>query len=263
MAVLQGAEDALGSGEIEVLLCAGRGDPIRERHYVRTLLERKVDGIIVVGERTNPRPSLGRGLGVPVVYAFAPSQDLDDTSFVPDEAGGAALAAEHLVALGRRRIAHINGPADYVSAQERARGVDEVMARADIALLAPTMFGAEWTQRWGRHATAMLLLSHPDVDAIVCGSDQIAVGAMETLREHGRSVPDDVAVVGFDNWEVFSADSRPTLTSVDMNLEALGRDAARALFAAMDADRTEGLHKRPCRLVSRDSTEPRGPARRD
>src|SRR5690625_7132519 len=60
---------------------------------------------------------------------------------------------------------------------------------------------------------------HPDVDAVICGSDQIARGALDTLREHERRVPEDVAVAGHDNWEVIAAHSRPRLTSVDMNLE--------------------------------------------
>ncbi len=70
--VMLGAEDAFGAGEMAVLLCDARGDSIREQHYIRTLLARRVDGIIVVGESTDPRPSISRDLGVPVVYAYGP-----------------------------------------------------------------------------------------------------------------------------------------------------------------------------------------------
>src|SRR5215210_1795494 len=74
----------IGAGEVAVFLCDARGDAIREQHHVRALLGRRVDGLIVVGSRTDPRRSLGRELPVPVVYAYAPSQDPEDLSIVPD-----------------------------------------------------------------------------------------------------------------------------------------------------------------------------------
>jgi LacI family transcriptional regulator len=76
-----GAEDAFGAGRTSVLLCDARGDLIREAHHLRTLLSRRVDGLIVVGARPDPRPSVGRALPVPVVYAYAPSDDPDDLSW--------------------------------------------------------------------------------------------------------------------------------------------------------------------------------------
>lgn len=254
MAVLTGAEDALGAGEIDVLLCATRNDPIRESHYVRSLVERQVDGIIVVAEWTNPRPPLPDSVDIPVVYAFAPSQRAGDLSFVPDDVHGGRLATEHLLSLGHTRLAHITGPEDWLSARERVAGVEQTLSAAGAALVQPAMFGPDWTQRWGRVAARMVLGAHPEVDAIVCGSDQIAVGVMDGLRAEGRSVPDDVSVVGYDNWEVFSTDSRPTLTTVDMNLQALGREAALALVD--QHARGDGAFRQPARLVVRESTAP-------
>src|SRR3954447_21449861 len=107
--VMRGAEDALGLGEISAFLCDSRDDPIREQHYVRTLLSRQVDGIIVAGRRTEPRPPIGPDLPIPVVYAFAPSVRATDCSVVADEAGGTGDAVRHLVKTGRRRIAHVTG----------------------------------------------------------------------------------------------------------------------------------------------------------
>jgi LacI family transcriptional regulator len=256
MAVLTGAEDALGSGEIEVLLCASRNDPIREQHYLRTLIEREVDGIVVVGARTNPRPPLPNFVRVPVVYAFSPSSRASDTSFVPDDVHGGRIAAEHLIALGRRSIAHITGPMDWLSARDRADGITDAMRAAGLSLVADPMFGPDWTQQWGRAAATMLLRQSPEIDAILCGCDQIAVGVMDVLRQAGRSVPQDVSVVGYDNWFVFAEDAQPRLTTVDMRLESLGREAALALYRAMDAGNDSGVHRLPCQLVIRDSTAP-------
>ncbi|GIH27158.1 LacI family transcriptional regulator [Acrocarpospora phusangensis] len=252
--VLLGAEDAFGAGEMAVMLCDARGDSIREQHHLRTLLARRVDGLIVVGESTDPRPSISRNVPVPVVYAYAPSDDPDDVSFVPDDVAGARTAVQHLITLGRRRIAHVTGPTHYRAAQDRAEGVKSALAEAGLEPAGgEPMFGA-WSQRWGRQA-AELVLRH-EVDAVMCGSDQIAAGFIEAARERGHRIPDDIAVVGYDNWEVLSAETRPPLTTIDMNLERLGRTAAQHLFAAIDGKATPGVHRMPCRLVIRESTVP-------
>jgi len=253
--ILMGAEDAFGAGEVAVFLCDARGDAIREQHHVRALLGRRVDGLIVVGSRTDPRPSLGRELPVPVVYAYAPSEDPADLSIVPDSVGAGRMAVEHLLACGRSRIAHITGDPGYLAARERAEGARSALADAGLALVGEPRFGV-WSEGWGRAATAMLLDQHTDVDAVLCGSDQIARGVMEVLRERGHRVPEDVAVMGFDNWQILTSASRPPLTSVDMNLEQVGRAAARALFNAIAGAPLSGVETLPCRVVIRGSTAP-------
>ncbi len=253
--ILMGAEDAFGAGQVNVFLCDARGDHIREQHHLKALLNRRVDGIIVVGRQTDPRPSLGHDLPVPVVYAYAPSDDPDDLSLTPDNEAGGRLAVEHLIACGRSRIAHITGDPSYAAAQDRVRGVQQALAAAGLELHGEAMF-SEWSERWGRDAAAVLLDRHPEVDAIACGSDQIARGVLDTLRDLGRLVPDDVAVVGYDNWEVLTTNARPELTSIDANLQQLGREAALALFRAMDSSQPEpkGVQYKPVRLVIRGST---------
>jgi LacI family transcriptional regulator len=251
--VLLGAENALGDEQMSVLLCDARGDAIRRRHHIRTLLARQVDGFLILGDSNEIRPSLSKEIPVPVVYAYCQSDDPADLSVVADDAGGARLAAEHLVSLGRRRIAHITGDVSFRAARDRASAVREVLDRAGLPLVGEPLFG-QWSQRWGRHATARLLASHPDVDAIFCGSDQIASGVTEELRDLGRTVPGDVAIVGYDNWEVMATETRPPLTTVDLNLEQLGTTAVRHLFAALDGDRHAGVIRQPGRLVVREST---------
>jgi LacI family transcriptional regulator len=251
--ILMGAEDAFGAGRVAVFLCDARGDTIREQYHVQALLNRRVDGLIVVGSRTDPRPSLGRKLPVPVVYAYAPSEDPKDLSIVCDNVAAGRLAIEHLIACGRTRIAHITGDPDYGAARDRAQGARAALKDAGLSLVGEARYGA-WSEGWGRAATSMLLGQEPDVDAIFCGSDQVARGVLDAVRERGRDVPDDVAVMGFDNWEVLTADARPPLTSVDMNLEEIGRAAARALFAALDGSPRSGLEALPCRIVIRGST---------
>lgn len=253
--ILMGVEDAFGADRVNGFLCDARGDAIREQHHVQALLSRQVDGLIVVGSRTDPRPSLGRDLPVPVVYTYAPSEDPDDLSIICDNIGAGRLAVEHLISCGRTRIAHITGDLGYGASRERAEGALAALTDAGLQLVGEVRYGA-WSEGWGRAAAAMLLDQHPEIDAIFCGSDLVARGVMDTLRERGRAVPGDIAVLGFDNWKVLSTNARPPLTSIDMNLEELGRTAARALFAALEGSPRSGVRALPCRIVLRGSTTP-------
>jgi LacI family transcriptional regulator len=250
--ILMGAEDAFGAGRISVFLCDARGDAIREQYHLTALLGRQVDGLLVVGSSTNPRSSLG-SLPVPVVYAYAPSDDPDDTSIVSDNVQGGAISAAHLTSMGRRRIAHLGGAADFTASSDRVRGIETELARHGLSLVGGPRY-RDWTEQWGRDGTRRLLEEHPDIDGIICGNDQIARGSLEVLREEGREVPREIAVMGFDNWEVFTTGARPQLTSVDMNLEEIGRVAARRLFEEMGGAVSSGIECLPCRVVAREST---------
>src|SRR5262249_38697261 len=148
----------------------------REQHYLRTLLARRVDGIIITGRRADPRPPIGTGLPVPVVYAMAQSADPADCSLAPDDVGGGRLAIEHLLATGRTRIGHITGPARFLAARLRAEGASGALADAGLELAGSRVLHGEWSEQWGRQATHILLRAASDVDAVFCGSDQIARG---------------------------------------------------------------------------------------
>jgi LacI family transcriptional regulator len=261
--VMLGVEDALGAEEISVFLCDTRDDQIREQHHARTLLSRRVDGIIVAGRRIEPRPPLETDVPVPVVYAMTQSSDPSDYSVIPDDEGGGALAARHLLASGRLRVGHVTGPSRFAATHKRAKGLTRVLAESGLRLAGGEALFGEWSEDWGRQGADILLRTQPDVDAVFCGSDQIARGVTETLRERGRRIPDDVAVVGFDNWEPMAAGCRPPLTTVDPNLHEVGRVAAEHLLAAIDGRRVEGgVHTVPGWLVVRASTgapRPEGP----
>lgn len=251
--VMLGAEDALGAGQISVLLCDTRADAIREQHHLRTLTERRVDGIIVMGRRTDPRPSLS-GIGpIPAVYAFSPSTDPADVSVVTDDAGGATLAVEYLLGLGRTRIAHLTGPRHHASARIRASRALELVERAGFGLVTGRAHYGDWSEAWGRRAAELVLRAAPD--AIFCGNDQIARGAADTLRERGVRIPDDIAIVGYDNWDSMALASRPPLTTIDMNLGEIGRVAALRLLAQIghDAPEESGATTIGCRLIVRES----------
>lgn len=252
--VMLGAEAALGEIDLSMITCDARGDQARSLELARMLAARKADGVLIVGDNNAVTASVTQHVGVPVVYVYGESDDAGDIVHMPDDFGGIGLAVDHLVATGRRRIAHLTGPRHTSAVSQRVSGL---LARLDhhrLPLAAPIGYG-EWSQRWARAAATELLRQVPDTDALLCGSDQIASGVLVALDELGRRVPGDIAVTGYDNWRVFALETEPQLTTVDMNLEALGAAAARDLFTLIDgAPRRGGVRRHPCELVIRGSS---------
>lgn len=253
--ILEGAEDALGGVEGLMILCESRGDPIRERHYVRALQQRRVDGVMITGRSSDVRPSLGPDFPIPTVYALLRSESEDDLSVTHDDEAGGALAVGHLLDTGRRRVALIGGAARHLSTRNRERGALAALAAAGVApVLGGTLYG-EWSEKWGREAVATLLHADATFDALFCFSDQIARGALDALREQGVDVPGSVGVVGVDNWSVMTDAARPALTTIDLSLHRIGRTAAERLLAMIAGERgTGGVELVPCELVRRAST---------
>jgi LacI family transcriptional regulator len=232
-------------------MCDTRDEPERERRYVEMFWARRVDGLIVTGRRIEPRGPLPVPPGIPVVYAMTQPADGRAPAVLPDDEGGGRAAAEHLLVLGRRRIAHVAGPERFLAARLRARGFATTLAEADVAPCGEVRFG-EWSEHWGREAAGLLLADRPD--AIFCGSDQIARGVADTLRAVGRRIPDDIALVGFDNWVPIAKGALPPLTSIDMCLEEVGRVAATRLLDAIGGDEWFDVQRVPPRLVVRESS---------
>lgn len=252
--VLLGIEDKLGAGRLGTILCDGRADPVREQHYVQQLLERRVDGIVITGRRRDSRPSLGP-LPVPVVYVLACSEDEGDMSVSYDDAQGAMLAVNHLIDIGRRNIAYVTGPERHLSARLRRTGVAQAMQEAGLELPGERVLYGQWAEAWGRAAVTQLLRRDPAIDGIFCGSDQIARGVADGLRAIDKIIPEDVAIVGFDNWDVMVDGSRPALTTIDPKLTHLGRQAASRLLTAIDGGELgSGMVLQPCELILRQST---------
>ncbi|PZE23200.1 MULTISPECIES: LacI family DNA-binding transcriptional regulator [unclassified Curtobacterium] len=251
--ILTGAEDTFGPGEVSMLLAESRGDPIRETHYVQTFLNQRVDGIVVTGRSSDPRPSITELLGVPAVYALSPSLDPDDVSIVPDDEAGAARAIDHLLGSGRRSIAVISGARRHTASSHRVESAKRAIAAAGATLASGDAMYGEWSERWGYEAATRLLGTQ--FDGVFCTSDQIARGVVDCLREAGIVVPTQVGVVGVDNWSVITDAARPSITSVDLNLREVGRQAADLLMRMIQGEQvTGGVRTADCFLVARQST---------
>ncbi len=164
------------------------------------------------------------------------------------------MAVSHLLALGRRRIAYVSGPQKHLAARLRYAGMLDELAASGADTSDVTAMWGGWSEAWGRQAASILARGERAYDAVFCGSDQIARGVVEQLQEEGLRVPEDVSVVGFDNWDVMAMATRPPLTTVDPRLDELGRRAAESVLAMLSGEQRRGVVRAECELVVREST---------
>jgi LacI family transcriptional regulator len=252
--IMEGIEACLSDSRMAVLMCNATDDPVREAHHVEQLMGKRVDGIIVTARRADKRAKLVGAGDIPVIYVFAQVEEAEACCLVPDDEGGAMLATRHLVQLGRRRIAHVTGPERFEAVRLRRNGYRRTLAEAGLSELDGDYLPGVWSEGWGREAVATLFNPRrPHPDAIFCGSDQIARGVADALREKGLHVPDAVSLVGFDNWEIIAEATRPPLTSVDMNLVELGREGGRRMLDLIAGKQWNGVDRLPCSLIVRQS----------
>ena len=251
MPIMEGLETVLHEAGIALFMCNATDDPERERRHIDQLLGKRVDGLVFTGRRADRRPAPGLSLGgLPTLYVFSQSDEPGAHCLLPDDEGGARLATEHLLSLGRRRIAHVSGPEDFEAVRLRRKGYEAALGQPDPALV----LHGPWSEAWGRDATERLLMNAAPPDGIFAGNDQIARGVIEALRSRDIGVPDEIAVVGFDNWSVMAEAARPPITSIDMNLRHLGEEAGRRLIRMIRGEKFTGISRLPCTLVQRAST---------
>ncbi len=229
--VAAGVVDFLRPLGLHPLLMFADTDAARAE-VVAHLREGGADGALVVSTHAeDPLPeSLVRG-GVPAVLFARPATALPISYVDLANSDGARLAAEHLLARGRRRLATITGPLDVPAAQDRLAGFRDTLARHGH----PYVPIAEGDFRLDGGAAAMtrLLAEHPRIDGVFAANDLMAQGALQVLREHDRRVPEDVAVIGFDDSPPALA-CHPQLTTIRQPIEDMAAAMARILISRIE-----------------------------
>lgn len=253
-AVIRGVSTGLAAAQIQLLLILVRDQ--RELDQLSDFLAaRRVDGVLLVSvHRDDPLPGLLEEMELPTVLAGRRSPTESLSHVLSDNVGGASEAVRHLLERGRSEIATITGPFDMDVGHSRLQGWQDALAgagiRADEGLVAPSDF----TEDGGRAAMRALLERRPGLDAVFAASDVMAAGALAELRKVGRRVPDDVAVVGFDD-SIIARHTDPALTSVGQPVEEIGSTMAEILLHEIDEPGTERRHVLlPTSLVVREST---------
>ncbi|MET9096805.1 LacI family DNA-binding transcriptional regulator [Streptomyces cyaneofuscatus] len=198
---------------------------------VAYLRQGSADGALIVSTHAeDPLPGLLAEAGLAAVLYARPARPVPISYVDLAHQDGARLAAEHLLARDCRRIATISGPLDVPAGQARLAGFRDTMARHGHPYT-PIAEG-QFTQESGEAAMERLLAEHPDLDGVFAANDLMAMGACHVLREHGRRVPEDVAVVGFDDSSAALA-CRPPLTTVRQPVEEMAAEMTRLLLDRM------------------------------
>ncbi|TDT31430.1 LacI family transcriptional regulator [Streptomyces sp. BK208] len=211
--------------------------PEARQEVVAYLRQGGADGALVVSTHPDdPLPALLAGAGLPAVLFARPGRPVPLSYVDLAHRDGGRLAAEHLLERGCRRIATVTGPLALAAGQERLAGFRDTLARHGHPYV-PVAEGG-FTVDSGMAAMTSLLAEHPDTDGVFTANDLMAQGAVQVLRDHGRRVPQDVAVVGFDDSSV-AVTCRPRLTTVRQPVEEMAATMARLLDDHIKGVRTE------------------------
>ncbi|MEO6713748.1 MAG: LacI family DNA-binding transcriptional regulator [Mycobacteriales bacterium] len=232
-----------------VVMMAREDDDTSAGEYARA---GHIDGALLVSlHREDPLPQQLLSAGVPIVACGRPPMDLPGLAYVDvDNIGGGRLAVARLLETGRTRIATVAGPADMTGAQDRLRGFRAAVA--DAGLNPDLVATASFTQASGERAVEQLLAAHADIDGVFVASDVMAFGALRALRRMGRSVPSDVAVIGFDDIEAAQY-ADPPLTTVRQPAGEQARAMVEALMAQIRGEEPRGQVTLTTSLVVRES----------
>ena len=209
-----------------------------------------VDGVMVASlHGADPLPGTLARMGIPVVVNGRPMGRSPVPYVDVANADGARLAVRHLLAAGRRRIATIAGPQDMVGGIDRLNGYRAELLQSDRRSIIAV---GDFTRESGHVAMRQLLADDPDLDAVFVASDLMAHGALRALRQAGRRVPDDVAVVGFDDSEI-ARYTEPPLTTVRQPILDIGRTMARQMLRLVTGEQIESAVVLPTELIVRES----------
>jgi LacI family transcriptional regulator len=251
----RGIEDCCRQTDYSVFLCNSDDDPERQGRYLQTLLERRVDGLLLAAAAGEATPLARRleAARVPTVVVDREVPGLTADMVRVDHQGGARLAVAHLVARGHRRIACLSGPSQFAVSRARVSGWKQAMVDAGLEVREGWLLEGDFSAPVGHELTRQLL-KQGEVTAIFASNDLLAIGALRAAAEQGVPVPERLSVIGFDGIDL-GGYVHPGLTTVGHPIRALGETAAGVLIeriAQRGADQREVVL--PAQLIERGST---------
>lgn len=226
-AISRGVEDVAAERDHTVVFCNTDRDAAKSQRYIETLLNRRVDGIIIGGGGVDfaaAHRAFSRA-NVPAVFVGRPRVDWPSVQI--DNVAAAATATTHLTDLGHVRIAMVAGPPELQTTRDRVRGFRQALAGAGLDPDPAPIQDGDFDEQGGYEAAARLLDQGPT--AIFAANDRMALGALAAAADRGLRLPQDLSLVGFDDIEM-ARFARPALTTVSLPLHAMGETAARLLL---------------------------------
>ncbi|MCX6628408.1 MAG: LacI family DNA-binding transcriptional regulator [Candidatus Solibacter sp.] len=256
--VARGAEDAARAAKCDVVLCNSDLDPEKQLRYIGSLLEKRVDGILMNSVAMLDREQQARlaGCGVPIVLLNRSAPNRAFSTVCSDNAAGGRIAAQYLLDLGHRNIAHLTGPRQHGNLGDRGRAFAQALKAANppvhpVVLHGRFDFGGGW------ELTKRLLADHRGVTAIFAGNDFMACGAVRAILDRGLRIPGDISLIGFDDIQLSSV-IHPPLTTIHQPKYEIGRAAVEILLrlAREDGDRAPEHRLLGVHLIERESCGP-------
>lgn len=239
--VVRAVGDALTEADVQLLLTLVRTDAERQR-LVKYVRGGRIDGALLMSVRAEDRlPDMLADAGLPTVLLGRRSDEERVTYVDADNVGGARAAVAHLARGGRKSIAAITGPPEMYASRCRLRGYREALRDAGLDEVQSLVVQGDFSEVSGRRAMTGLIERHPEVDGVFASSDSMAAGAVTALHAAGRRVPQDVAVIGFDDFEL-AEQTEPPLTTVRQPMEEIGRTMVRLLLEEMDQPQVAWRH---------------------
>ncbi|MDH6223114.1 MULTISPECIES: LacI family DNA-binding transcriptional regulator [Streptomyces] len=253
-ALIRGVSGVLTETRTQLQLVLVRDESERDQ-LTSSIAARRVDGVLLVSVRAQERlAAMLEEMGLPTVLAGRRGEDERLSYVTSDNLGGATEAVAHLLRRGRGRVATITGSLDMDVGHTRLAGWRRAHEQAGLRADESLVEAGDFSEQGGRRAMRSLLERAPGLDAVFAASDLMAVGALAELRRRGRRVPDDVAVVGFED-SVLARHTNPPLSTVRQPVEEVGRTMARILLSEIaEADPERQQLTLPTELVVRDSS---------
>lgn len=235
---ISGIQEEAAKASYNVIVCQSNESYTTEVSNIYTLASNRVDGILVsLSKETTDFEHLRclQKKGIEIVFFNRVYDDMPVAKVVVDDYEGAVAATEHLVSIGRKRIAHLCGPQYLSISQERKRGYTDILKQYNLPVTDELMLPCDFNIASGMAAARLLLTINPLPDAIFAVSDSVAFGAMKVLKEHGIKIPEDIAIVGYTDEPTASLVD-PGLTTVAQPTFEIGQTAARLLLAQINSD---------------------------
>jgi DNA-binding LacI/PurR family transcriptional regulator len=236
--IVRGIQDCLKENDFLSVIVNSDWDPNQEQSAINTLVSRPVDGLIFVEYSHRVRSEVLEKSNKPHMFVHRIFGSAINNSIVPDDYYGASLAVQHLIALGHRRIAYINGPEDWHNSRARYIGYKHELESHHIAFDPKLVQPGDWELESGYKAAQNFLSLDDPPTAVFAANDLMALGAIYAIQDAGLDVPGNIAVVGYDNRD-FTKIVRPKITTVVMPVYEMGRIATESLLEQIAEGREE------------------------
>lgn len=251
--ILCGMNDRAGELNYDLVLFNTDTQKQKMKSYKSLCLERGVDGVMIMGIRLDD-PYLEEVVqsAIPCVLIDIPLTGEGVSSVNSDSVNGACLAVQHLIRNGHRHIGLINGHAQAFVSNRRLEGYRKALDEHDIPFREAYVEDGNFTESGGAEAAVRLLSRNPDITALFCASDLMAIGAIQAIRNMGKSVPEHYSVVGYDNIGMSDYLS-PPLTTVNQDRYRMGYQAAQMLIDMLEGRKVTPQVTLPAELIVRGS----------